>query len=389
MQSAPVSLTPRDSANPAGARLIQDGVARTVSVGAHEHREAAMAAHQPRRHRGLAVLVRSYRSCVCFATALLATLLAAPAFAAPLPELALVSEHPVDGMVGGNLSGLAVCNGQLWAISDRDDDLLYRMDMTKTVWLAQSEKIEVPPAPESDLPANLRSLAKLSSFVRGGSLDFEGISCDAAGNKYVVSEAHAEVLKVPAEGAPVWLKLPSELVAQARANGMLQHFNAIFEGLAVSPQGDRLWLAAERDQRGLLVVSRDQDTWHCKGSCVLRTEPGKEVLPPQVGGKSVSRDFADLSLFNGKLFTLERSAYRICRRALETGKSEQCWSFAKEALMPNRLYDQPFALTEALVVDETGAWIGIDNNFDKRADGETRPIVWRFAAPAGGWSAQR
>nr|WP_279290936.1 esterase-like activity of phytase family protein [Pseudomonas sp. S25] len=336
-----------------------------------------------RPNRGQA---RSYRRSVW--AGLLATLLVAPAFAAPLPELTLVSEHPVDGMVGGNLSGLAVCSGQLWAVSDRDDDLLYRMDMTNTVWLAQSEKIDVPPAPESDLPANLRSLAKLSSFVRGGSLDFEGISCDAAGNKYVVSEAHAEVLKVPAEGPPVWLKLPPELVAQARAKGMLQHFNAIFEGLAISPQGDRLWLAAERSQRGLLVVSRDKDAWRCKGSCVLRTEPGSEVLPPQVGGKSVSRDFADLSLFNGKLFTLERSAYRICRRSLETGKSEQCWSFAKEALMPNRLYDQPFALTEALVVDETGAWVGIDNNFDERADGEKRPIVWRFAAPAGGWSAQ-
>jgi hypothetical protein len=313
----------------------------------------------------------------------------APVFAAPQPELTLLSEHPVDGMVGGNLSGLAVCNGQLWAISDRDDNILYRMDTAQTALQAHPVAIDVPPAPESDLPVNLRSLAKLSSFVRGGSLDFEGISCDAQGNKYVVSEAHAEVLKVPVDGAPVWLKLPAELVAQARAQGMLQHFNAIFEGLAVSPQGDRLWLAAERDQRGLLVVSLDKDAWRCKGSCVLRTEPGKEVLPPQVGGQSVSRDFADLSLFNGKLYTLERSAYRLCRRTLETGKTEQCWSFAKEALKPSRLYDQRFGLTEALVVDETGAWLGVDNNFGERADGEKRPIVWRFAAPAGGWGVSQ
>jgi len=311
---------------------------------------------------------------------------AAPAFAVPLKQLELVSEHPVDGMVGGNLSGLAVCNGQLWAISDRDDNLLYRMNRAQTVWQAQADTIDVPEAPESDLPANLRSLAKLSSFVRGGSLDFEGISCDTAGNKYVVSEAHAEVLKVPVEGSPVWLKLPAELVAQARAKGMLQHFNAIFEGLAISPEGDRLWLAAEREQRGLLVVSRVNDNWRCEGSCVLRTEPGKEVLPPQVGGKSVSRDFADLSLFSGKLYALERSAYRICRRSLQTGASERCWSFSAEALKPHRLYDQKFGLTEALVVDETGAWVGVDNNFGERADGEKRPIVWRFAAPDGGWS---
>ncbi|MCI8208050.1 hypothetical protein AUC61_00755 [Pseudomonas sp. S25] len=32
-----------------------------ILVGAHEHREAAMAVHQADRYRGLAVLVRSYR----------------------------------------------------------------------------------------------------------------------------------------------------------------------------------------------------------------------------------------------------------------------------------------------------------------------------------------
>jgi hypothetical protein len=320
---------------------------------------------------------------------LFAALLAAPAFAVPLEQLRLVSEHPVDGMVGGNLSGLASCGGQLWTVSDRDDDVFYRLDTSQTVWNAQSTAIEVPPVPESSLPASLRSLARLASMVRGGSLDFEGVTCDAAGNRYLVSEAYAMVLKVPAEGVPVWLDLPAALVEQARAQGMLQHFNAIFEGIAVSPDGDRLWLAAERDKRGLLVVSRENDRWQCKGSCILRTEPGKEVLPPQVSGKSVSRDFSDLSLFNGKLYALERSAYRICRRTLETGKTELCWSFASEALKPNRLYSQHYGLTEALVVDETGAWIGTDNNFGERADGEKRPVVWRFAAPQGGWSEKQ
>jgi hypothetical protein len=313
-------------------------------------------------------------------------MVAAPAFAVPLEQLRLISEHPVDGMLGGNLSGLASCGGQLWTVSDRDDALLYSLDTTQTVWKAEANAIVVPPVPDSGLPANLRSLAKLASLVRGGSLDFEGVSCDAAGNRYLVSEAYAAVLKVPVDGAPVWLELPSEMVAQARAKGLLQHFNALFEGLAVSPAGDRLWLAAERDLRGLLVISNEQGTWRCKGSCVLRIEPGKDVLPPQVGGKNVSRDFSDLSLFNGKLFSLDRSAYRICRRTLETGQNERCWSFAGEALKPSRLYDQAYGLTEALVVDETGAWVGTDNNFGERADGEKRPVVWRFAAPRGGWS---
>ncbi|WP_122499748.1 esterase-like activity of phytase family protein [Pseudomonas viridiflava] len=313
------------------------------------------------------------------------SLVVAPVFAAPLEALKLQSEHPVDGMVGGNLSGLASCNGRLWTVSDRDDNLLYSLDVSDRVWKAESHVIDMP-KPESYLPLSLRSLANLSSIVRGGSMDFEGISCDAAGNLYLVSEAYGTVLKVPVDGAPVWLPLPAVLVEQARANGMLQHFNAIFEGIAVNAAGDRIWLAAEREKRGLLVVQRDKDQWTCGQSCVLLAEAGKDTLPPEQSRKKVSTDFSDISLYNGKLFTLERAVYRICRRELETGQIERCWSFSKEAMLPSRRYDQPYGLTEALVVDETGAWIGIDNNSGARADGEERPIVWRFAAPAAGWS---
>lgn len=45
-------------------------------------------------------------------------------------------------------------------------------------------------------------------------------------------------------------------------------------------------------------------------------------------------------------------------------------------------------MAEALALDAQGAWIGIDNGNHVRADGERRPIVWRFAAPAGGWGAK-
>ncbi|MFJ3482851.1 esterase-like activity of phytase family protein [Pseudomonas sp. NPDC090202] len=312
-------------------------------------------------------------------------LIATPAFAAPLPELKLLSEHAVDDMVGGNLSGLASCNGVLWTVSDRDDTLLYSLDTSATTWKARAQVLEIPPIPDSGLSSTLRGMAKASALVRGGDLDFEGVTCDAAGNRYLVSEAYATVLKVPVNGAPSWLELPQKVVQEAQSAGMLQHFNAIFEGIAISPAGDQLWLAAEREKRGLLSVRLGQDGWDCDGSCILRVESGNDILPPQLGGKSVAKDFSDISLYKGKLFSLERAAYRICRRSLETGELETCWSFAKEALQPNRLYDQKYGLTEALIVDDSGAWVGIDNNFGARADGEKRPIVWRFAAPAGGW----
>jgi hypothetical protein len=323
--------------------------------------------------------------------ALACALLLTPVLASaePAPELRVVAEHPIDGMPGGNLSGLAQCGKDLWTVSDRDDDQIYRLDTRDTVWQAETVRIGVPPVPDSGLPWGLRSRAWVASFVRGGDLDFEAITCDGAGNRYIVSESHAAVLQVPLTGPATWLNISPMLVREARASGMLLQFNALFEGLAINPAGDQMWFAAERQSRGLLTIKRKQTVWDCDGGCVLLSEAGMEMQPPQFpNAKPVSRDFSDISLFNGKLFTLERNAYQICRRDLQTVKVERCWSYAAELLQANRRYPQNYGLEEALVVDADGVWIGVDNNNGARADGESRPVVWRFAAPEGGWSAK-
>ncbi|QJI34354.1 esterase-like activity of phytase family protein [Pseudomonas sp. ADAK13] len=329
------------------------------------------------------------RSGFALAILLLSGLAATSVVAAPAAELKLISEHPVDGMRGGNLSGLALCGKELWTVSDRDDDQIYRLDISADTWQAETVKINVPPVPESGLPFGLRSRTKAASLIRGGDLDFEGISCDAAGNRYIVSEAHAAVLQVPVTGEPEWLKIAPGMVREARASGLLLHFNALFEGLAVNPEGNQIWLAAERERRGLISIKRPQTLWDCDGPCVLLSEAGTEMQPAQMPkAKAVSRNFSDVALFEGKLFTLESSQFQLCRRDPVTAKVEQCWSYADEMLAPQRQYNQPYGLAEALVVEADGAWIGLDNNFGARADGEKRPIVYRFAAPAGGWSAK-
>ena len=312
----------------------------------------------------------------------------APVMANTWSELALQSEHPVEGMRGGNLSGLALCSGELWAVSDRDDDQIYRLDQRYAQWYAEAHRIGAPPAPQSGLPWGVRMMSKAISPLRGGDLDFEGISCDDAGNRYVVSETHAAVLQIPLTGAPVWLKIDPALVRQARASGMLLHFNALFEGIAVNPQGNQIWLAAERERRGLLTIRKKQSVWDCENGCVLMSEGGLEQPPPQLKTKAQQKDFADLTLFEGKLFTLERMAYRICRRTPGTGEIERCWSFANDALTEGRRYHSGYGNAEALSLDTKGAWIGVDNGNHVRADGEKRPIVWRFTAPQGGWSAK-
>ena len=166
---------------------------------------------------------------------------AAPVLADTWPELVLQAEHPVEGMRGGNLSGLALCQGEMWTVSDRDDDQIYRLDTRYAEWQAEALSIDVPPPPESGLPWGVRMMHKAVSPLRGGDLDFEGISCDEAGNRYVVSETHAAVLQVPPIGEPAWLKIDPALVRQARGSGMLLHFNALFEGIAVNKRTLPIW----------------------------------------------------------------------------------------------------------------------------------------------------
>ena len=108
------------------------------------------------------------------------------------PELRLLSAHAVDGMRGGNLSGLAQCGKDLWSVSDRDDEQIYLLDTREPVWQAEPVRIEVPAVPDSGLPWGLRSRTWAASLARGGDLDFEGITCDNAGNRYIVSERNPQ-----------------------------------------------------------------------------------------------------------------------------------------------------------------------------------------------------
>jgi hypothetical protein len=309
----------------------------------------------------------------------------------PVSELSLLTEHVVEGMPSGNLSGLAWCGGALWALSDREDDRLYKLTSEQGVLQAQAEVFTAPAVPLSGLPWGQRVRNDLSGIWRGGDLDFEGLSCDAAGNRYLVSEAHVAVLKIPVQGQADWLRLPPSLLPKARARGLLWQFNGLFEGLAVDPAGARLWLAAERQSRGLLALHHESGRWACQGNCVLLSDSGVTAAPAQLGGELLPNDFSDLVFFHEKLFTLERLAHQICRRNPRDGSLEHCWSFAAVALTDARRYELPYGLAEALWVDADGAWIGVDNGDmspsggHARGDGETRPIVWRLAAPAGGW----
>lgn len=77
--------------------------------------------------------------------------------------------------------------------------------------------------------------------MNNGVLDVEGISCDDAGSRYILSETWSAVLKTTPQGEASWLRIEAEMLSSARAYGLLRYPNALFEGLAVSPAGDSIW----------------------------------------------------------------------------------------------------------------------------------------------------
>ncbi|MCQ4346287.1 esterase-like activity of phytase family protein [Pseudomonas stutzeri] len=321
---------------------------------------------------------------------LLALVAALPARAEAAPELVLQALLPVAGMAGGNLSGLARCpDGRWWAVSDREDGRVYRLEAEERVWRARAEPFAAPPPPPSGLPWGVRTGTRVAGSLRGGVLDFEGLACDAAGDRYLLSESQVAVLRLPANGAaPHWLALPPQLLRQARARGLLLRANALLEGLAVQPDGQRLWLAAERQGRGLLVVRRSGESWRCPpAGCVLLAEIARAPRPLDPPGAATQPlDFAALSWHAGKLYSLERLQHRICRRDADSGAAERCWSFAAAALGDGLRYDTPYGVAEALWLDDTAAWVGLDNNGKASVSGERRPLILQFAAPPGGWN---
>ncbi|KKN89961.1 hypothetical protein LCGC14_0233390 [marine sediment metagenome] len=308
----------------------------------------------------------------------------------PSAELTLQQAWPVEGMLSGNLSGLAACGEQIQAVSDREDNIIYTLEPGDQTWLATEETFILPEENASHLPLPLL----VSAWVRGlggQGLDIEGISCDEAGNRYLVSEGLLGILQLGPRGGGFaraqWLSVDQALYAQGEKQGLWQQVNALAEGIAVSSDGEAIWLAAERLSRGLLKLEQYDGGWRCPlAGCVLLAE--RRFLPAEPFGAGVldstilAQDFSGLSLWGGRLWTLERNEHQVCRRHPVSGHRERCWSFAETLLNESYRYPEaPFGLAEALVINDQGITIGLDNNGRARLDGDTRPWVFRFALP--------
>lgn len=300
------------------------------------------------------------------------------------PQLEYRFGWRIPDMPLGNLSGMARCQDRLVGLSDRDDSHLYYLDPYGIYLKAAIQPFTTDALLRPPQPFPLKVATSITRQVRGGQYDFEGLDCDQNGNVYLVSESYVAVLQVTPEGRGSWLHLPDDLFVVAQDQGLLKHANALVEGLAVSADGQQLWLAAERESRGIIHLVRKGDFWVCAAPCVLFSE--NQSWEPRKGGSVRYHDFSGMSVYREHLFTLERLQRRICRRDLEAGTLQRCWSM-HDALTARgyRYRSAGVGGAEGLLIEEGSAWVGFDNT--QGSGPVSNSLVVQFKEPAEGWLA--
>ena len=276
----------------------------------------------------------------------------APGVPAPL-ELELEQALPVEGGANFQPSGLYLSSGRLLVVSDKHDDAVFELRLERD-----------------------RAVAR--PFLRfqapgGEVLDLEGITGGPDGSLLLASEAQFRVLAVSASGQATWFTSSLEKFGQSA--GLFQKRNAGFEGVA--RVGKQVVIAAEREPRGLLEVADGS------GAPIVAYR-----LPSAVcaGPRGRTDDLTDLSVSEGELYSLQRSAHLVVRMTRSDGRFREAehWSYARAENHPRYRYrDRTYGLAEGLALDESHVYVALDNNDDARESGkdDRRGMLFVFKRP--------
>jgi hypothetical protein len=283
-----------------------------------------------------------------------------PVWAQATVDLQLVAALPVQGLDGAQPSGLCSVDGVLYAVSDRHDHAICRIELSE-------EYAELQPYITFNAPWS-------GAWVRG--LDFEGLTY-SNGSFFIISEANFRILRVHESGGSLDWVTPSVEEAGTEA-GLFTEKNARLEGLALLG-GGRIVLAAERAPRGLIdVIVRDGEETQIQP--LICSNTSLNIKAPR------EADFADLFFDGEDLYALTRNADAIVRIAFdETGYEElEVWSFGHVTNADEYRYeDMTFGKAEGLTMDEDNVYVILDNNGLARVGDPTdhRPLLFVFARP--------
>jgi len=255
-----------------------------------------------------------------------------------ITPLALINALPVEGPDDIEPSGLTIVNNRLFTVSDEHDDTIFRIE------LREESAVLLPhikfPAPEN------RS--------RRG-MDFEGITNDADGNFYLVSESNFRILRISANGDEISWITPS-LRPYGDAIGLFQTGNTNLESIALA--GENQFIAgAERQPRGLLEIDLNVNPPDVQA---FRVDVTRAPVPE---GRAI--DFSGMFYENGILYALHRSAEIVNQLSFNgTGfVEENLWSFSDIVNSETLRYSNlDFGMAEGVSLDSEHVYVILDNN---------------------------
>ena len=276
-----------------------------------------------------------------------------------LEPLKLHKAYFIKGLDNAQLSGLTVYDGSLYTISDKHDEWIYRIDFTDDIAVLKKYR-----------------RTGISAFSNLKRHDFEGITHDAIGNFYLVSETECRIRIVPPHGQQSGWIGPKFKQWGVQA-GLFQVPNAYLEGICcISPE--KFVLCAERQPRGFLEVDLSRKP------VVVNAYPAEQSKYRFEEGRSM--DFSGLFKWGSAIYVLERNAYVVSR--LEKNRDRfvesRGWSYRQiETSRKFRYSDMRYGKAEGLCVDEAYVYIILDNNDVPLAADHSnrRPLLLIFEKP--------
>lgn len=276
-----------------------------------------------------------------------------------VPQFILYKSYPVDAQEAVQPSGLTIRQQQLFTVSDKNDSTIFRIELRENAAVLHPYRVfQVRDKPE-------------------GRLDFEGITCDSAGNFYLVSETQFKILKVPADGSPATWITP-DLKPYGAKIGLFQVRNAYFEGITRTAP-NRFILSPERQPRGIMKVDL--------GAQPIRVEAFNCDQTRYYFAEGRSHDFAGLFYFRNELYVLERNAF-VVSKLLETKNGfieGPGWSYEHIETSDSLRYDDMrYGKAEGLAMDDSFVYLILDNNNDARITNpnDRRPLLFLLKRPA-------
>lgn len=299
------------------------------------------------------------------------------AFAAKPSPLVLQKALVLHWSAALEPSGLAYCQGQLLMIADNQDQHIFEIhpeaeeDQRVTVYKTLEN---IPSAPQAPLPWSILLEQQFSALFSQKTYDWEAISCDDQAKIWLASERFIALLKVSQQGDLSWLE--TDIYTKGHAAGLFQVNNGFIEGMAWQAP-NRLFIAAERQERGILVAEIKNQT-QAEISQV-------QALPASALAEQAKRsaDFSDLWLEADALYTLERNHFAVCRRTLTSYEVERCWSYdAIENSADYRYPENNYGIAEGLARIGKQLFIVVDNNQKKRLKtGQTDAMLFIYNLP--------